>query len=109
MYGRTNQLSKRLSRRQKHVLATISGLVLLVVVGLGIWSALTPDSYSSSANGCVNLTIPGTTGGSVMHYCGSAARTFCRAVTTGHNQIADRARPQCQAAGLLPATPSGSP
>ena len=106
MYGRTNRLSHRLTRRQKRLMASITGLVLLFFLGIGLWGALAPDSYSQSSSGCVNVTIPGTTGGTVLHYCGSAARDFCRAVVTGQNQVAERARPQCRLAGLLPATPA---
>jgi hypothetical protein len=108
MYGRTNRLSKRLTRRQKRVMASVTGLVLLAFIGLGTWGALVHDSYSQSANGCVNITLPGSTGGSVLHYCGSAARSFCRALAAGQNPVSDRARPQCRLAGLLPAA-SASP
>lgn len=112
MYGRTNRLSHRLTRRQKRVMASITGLVLLVFLGLGIWGAFIHDSYGTSANGCVNVTLPGSMGGDVLHYCGSPARAFCQAVVKGQDQVAQRARPQCRAAGLLPATtapPSSSP
>jgi hypothetical protein len=104
MYGRTNRLSKRLTRRQKHVMATVCGLVLLAFVGLGIWGALAHDSYGQSANGCVNFTVPSSTGGATFHFCGSAARAFCRAAQAGHDQISLRAQPQCRLAGFLPAT-----
>jgi hypothetical protein len=102
MFGRTNRLSEGLTRRQKHVMATVGGLVLLAFVGLGIWGALVHDSYSQSANGCVNVTVPGSTGGATLHYCGSAARAFCHSALAGHDQISLRARPQCRLAGLLP-------
>jgi hypothetical protein len=108
MYGRTNRLSHRLTRRQKRVMASVTGLVVLVFLGLGLWGAFSHDSYGQSANGCVSVTLPGSTGGAVLHYCGSPARAFCQAVVTGHDQVSERARPQCQQAGLLPATPSAS-
>lgn len=107
MFGRTNQLSRRLTRRQKRLMATIGGAILLVFVGLGIWSAFAPDSFGPSANGCVNITIAGSTGGATLHYCGDAARSFCRSATAGQNQLAKAARPQCRQAGLPVA--SGSP
>ena len=87
-------------------MASITGLVLLIFLGLGIWGAFVHDAYSTSANGCVNVTLPGSMGGDVLHYCGSPARAFCTAVVKGQDQIAQRARPQCRAAGLLPATPA---
>jgi hypothetical protein len=109
MYGRTNRLDQRLTRRQKRVMASVTGLVLLVFLGLGIWGAFVHDAYGQSASGCVNVTLPGSMGGTVLHYCGSPARAFCRAVATGQNQVADRARPQCRLADLLPATAVPSP
>lgn len=103
MFGRTNPLNQRLTPRQKRVMAIVTGAVLLVFLGLGIWGAVAPDSYGTSANGCVNVTIPGTTGGSILHHCGAAARAYCHSsAVTGSGVIAVRSRTQCHLAGLLP-------
>jgi hypothetical protein len=100
---RTNPLERGLTRRQKRIMAIIIGAVLLVFVGLGLWGSLVRDSYSTSANGCVNVTVPGSTGGSVLHYCGADARNFCHSSSvTGSSPLAQHARPQCVLAGLLP-------
>ncbi len=100
---RTNPLERGLSRRQKRTTAIIIGAVLLVFVGLGLWGSLARDSYSTSANGCVNVTLPSSTGGSVLHYCGAAARNFCHSSSVaGSSILAQHARPQCVLAGLLP-------
>jgi hypothetical protein len=77
-------------------------LVVLIIAGLGIWSALASDSYSGSGHGCVNFTVPSSTGGATVHYCGSAARSFCQTSFTKQDQISLRARPQCVLAGLGP-------
>ena len=103
MFGRTNPLDRRLTRRQKLVMAIAGSTVLLVLIGLGIWGAVAPDSYSKSANGCVNVTVPGTTGADNLHYCGTAAKQFCRSSTVqGNGRLAVLSRRQCQLAGLPP-------
>jgi hypothetical protein len=95
---RTNHLERGLTRRQKRTMAIIIG-----AVRLGLWGSLVRNSYSTSANGCVNVTVPSSTGGSVLHYCGADARKFCHSSSvTGSSILAQHARPQCVLAGLLP-------
>ena len=94
MFGRTNPLNQRLTRKQKRTMAIVCAAVLLVFVGLGIWGSVASDSYSTSANGCINVTLPGSTGGAVLHYCGADARNFCHSSSVvGQSQLAVRARP----------------
>jgi hypothetical protein len=104
MYAKTNPSAGRLSPQQKRAFAIVGVLVLLIIAGLGAWSALASDSYSSSGHGCVNVTVPSSTGGATLHYCGSAARSFCQASFQKQDQISLRARPQCVLAGLDPAS-----
>ncbi|MDQ2811426.1 MAG: hypothetical protein M3Z75_05965 [Actinomycetota bacterium] len=105
MYAKTRPTAGSLTSRQKRIFA-ISGIVLiLVLAGLGVWGALAHDAYGTSANGCVNVTLPSSTGGSTLHHCGSQARAFCHTAFTSAGQISLRARPQCVLAGL---GPSGS-
>jgi len=85
----------------------IAGVLIIVILGgLGAWAGLASDRYSSSGNGCLNVTVPSSTGGATLHYCGAAARSFCQASFRSHDQISLRARPQCVLAGL---GPSASP
>ena len=58
------------------------------------------DQYGPSANGCVNLTIAGTTGGGTLHYCGGQAKAFCRTAYTSDDRLSRLGRPQCVLAGL---------
>ena len=107
MYAKTNPSAGPLPPRRKRVFAVIGVLVILVLGGLGLWGALAPDSYSGSGHGCVNLTVPSSTGGATLHYCGAQARSFCQASFRSRDQISLRARPQCVLAGLGPsASPS---
>jgi hypothetical protein len=77
-------------------------LAVLVIAGVSAWVALASDSYSSSGHGCVNVTVASSTGGSTLHYCGAAARSFCQTSFRSEDQISLRARPQCVLAGLAP-------
>ena len=102
MYAKTNPGTGRLSSRQKRVFAVVGALVVAMLAGLGAWGALASDNYSSSGHGCVNVTVPSSTGGATLHYCGAAARSFCQTSFRSQDQISLRARPQCVLAGLAP-------
>src|SRR5208282_5222185 len=102
MYAKTNPRAGRLTRRQKRIFAIAAVVVIVVFGGLTAWGVVVHDSYGTSANGCVNVTVPSSTGGSTLHYCGSQARTFCQAEYAATGQLAQRARPQCALAGLKP-------
>ena len=102
MYSKTNPGAGRLSSRQKRVFAVVGVLVIAMLAGLGAWGALASDSYSNSGHGCVNVTVPSSTGGATLHYCGDAARSFCQTSFRSQDEISLRARPQCVLAGLAP-------
>jgi hypothetical protein len=104
MYAKTRPTAGSLTPRQKRVFAIIGALLILVLGGLGVWGALAHDSYGASANGCVNVNLPSSTGGSTLHYCGSQARAFCVTAFASPGQISQRARPQCVLAGLRPSS-----
>ena len=103
MYGKANPGAGQLTARQKRVFGIAGALVVLVLGGLGVWGAVAHDSYTGSGHGCVNLTVPSSTGGSTLHYCGSEARSFCQQAYRSQDPISLRARPQCVLAGLGPA------
>lgn len=102
MYAKTRPTAGSLTQKQKRVFAVIGAVVIVLLGGLGVWGALAHDTYGASANGCVNVILPSSTGGSTLHYCGSQAKAFCRSAFTGTDQVSLRARPQCVLAGLKP-------
>ncbi|HEX6519198.1 MAG TPA: hypothetical protein VF070_04175 [Streptosporangiaceae bacterium] len=102
MYAKTNLGTGSMSTRSKRVLAVTGGLVVLGLGGLGIWAATAPDTYAGSGAGCVNVTVPNSTGGATLHYCGSDAKSFCHDAYASATAITLRARPQCRLAGLVP-------
>ena len=110
MKGRQpNPLGESLTSRQRRGFAVTGAIVLALAACVGVWSASDHGSYGRSGNGCVNVTMPSTTGGGLVHGCGSTARAMCRHAATHHDQLAMLTRAQCRLAGLLPtAGTSGS-
>jgi hypothetical protein len=104
-YSKTNlQTGAPLSPKAKRVLLSVAVVTVLVLGGLGLWSAFGPDQYGASANGCVTVNFASSTGGSSIHYCGAAAKSFCKSAYSSTDRISLLARPQCKLAGLGPAS-----
>lgn len=95
-----NPHGESLSGRQKRFLAVAGALLLVVIAGVSVWAARDPGSYGRSGNGCVNVTMPSTTGGGLMHACGADAQAMCRRARNGHDTLARLTRQQCRLAGL---------
>ncbi len=103
MRGRQpNPRGESLTSRQKRAFAIAGGLLIILAAGVGAWAALHPGSYGRSANGCVTVSEPSSTGGAVLHACGDGARAMCRRAFAQHGQLDLLTRPQCRLAGLAP-------
>jgi hypothetical protein len=103
MEGRQpNRLGESLTRQQKRVLAAVGAALVIILAGVGVWAATDPGSYGRSGHGCVNVTVPSSTGGAILHDCGAAAQALCDRAFTHHDRIALLARPQCRLAGYGP-------
>jgi len=81
-------------------LAVIGLAIALVLAGAAAWSAVHPGSYDRPRAGCVTVTIPSSTGGALLHACGSRARAMCRHARRHDGRLAVLSRPGCRAAGL---------
>jgi hypothetical protein len=99
-YSRTNPQAGTLTPRVRRRLLIAGAAVILVLGGLGLWAALGSDQYGASGHGCVNLNVPSSTGGALIHYCGAQAKTFCHDAFTHTDRVSLLARPQCRLAGL---------
>jgi hypothetical protein len=95
--------SLSLTPRGKRIAYLIVALVVAAGVAIGVWSAVSSDPLTTSANGCVSVTVPSTTGGGILHYCGTQAKTFCRNSFAHSDTVSLAARPQCDKAGLTAA------
>lgn len=101
MEGRQpNREGHELNRRQKRTLAAVGVVLAAALGGLGVWSATAAGSYGPSREGCVNVVIPSTTGGAIVHACGSRAEAVCRRAFSHHDRLALLTRAQCKQAGL---------
>jgi hypothetical protein len=89
------------ARDKRRILIVVAALVV-VLVGVGIWAAVRPGSYGASKDGCITVTLPSSTGGGLLHQCGSDARATCRHAFISSGRIAVLTRPQCRLAGLGP-------
>ncbi len=95
--------SLSLSPRGKRIVYLIVAAVVAAGAAIGVWSAVSGDSYGTSANGCVSLVVPSSTGAGSLHYCGAQARAFCRNSFAKSDPVSLAARPQCDLAGLTKA------
>jgi hypothetical protein len=87
-------------RGDKRRLAVIVAAVALAFAGLAAWSSAHPGRYDQSRAGCVTVTIPSTTGGALLHQCGTGARLLCRNALRHHDRLSILIRPPCRQAGL---------
>lgn len=92
-----------LTPRAKRIVYLIVAVVVAAGVAIGVWSAVSHDPYGTSANGCVSLSLPSTTGAGSLHYCGAQAKAFCRHSFAESDPVSLAARPQCDLAGLAKA------
>ena len=92
-----------LTPRGKRIVYLIVAIVVAAGVAIGVWSSVSHDQYATSGNGCVSVTVPSTTGGGTLRYCGDRATSFCRSAFANSDQISLLGRPQCDLAGLTKA------
>jgi hypothetical protein len=92
-----------LTPRGKRIVYLVVAVVVAAGLAIGIWSAVSSDPLATSANGCVSVTVPSTTGGGILHYCGSQAKAFCRQSFADSDKSSLLAQKQCNLAGLTKA------
>jgi len=87
-------------RGDKRRLVVTAIAVALFFAGVAAWSAVRPGAYGQSRAGCVTVTIPSSTGGALLHQCGTRARIMCRSAFRRHDRLSLLIRPPCREAGL---------
>jgi len=88
-------------------MAIVGAVIVSGLGGLGIWAAVSPGGYGQSRDGCVTVAAASSTGGALLHECGSGAVAMCRAAFEHGDRLSLLTRPQCRLAGLGP-SPSPS-
>ncbi len=99
-HAREVRLEARLSGREKWMLGAVLGLVAALIVAVVI-SVATPGH--ASANGCVDVVIPYSTGGQELYRCGAGAETLCSLVGAPRGYSGPVARTvgqECRKAGV---------
>jgi hypothetical protein len=85
------------------MLVVIGVLVAVVAAGAIAWAIVGHSSgHDSTGDGCVDVAIASSMGGSIEHTCGAAARDRCRAVYARNDPQAQAVQAQCRAAGIPP-------
>jgi len=84
--------------KRRLVVAAIG--VALFFAGVATWTAISPGAYGQSRAGCVTVTIPSSTGGALLHQCGTRARTMCRGAFLSRDRLSLLIRRPCREAGL---------
>jgi len=108
MVGHSKRLAQPLSRGQRRGMGISLAVLLVVIVAATAYGLSSRGSYGASRNGCVNVSVPSTLGGGLLHSCGAAARAWCRQVETQNDAVSRLARPQCVLAGITPAPAKSS-
>jgi hypothetical protein len=104
MVGHSKRLAEPLTRGQRRGLAVALVVLLLAVAGaIAYGVAHRNGTYDVSRNGCVNLTLPSTVGGVLIHQCGAAAKALCAQAQVQSDPTSRLLRPECAKAGLAPA------
>ncbi len=98
-----------LGRRARAALVACGIAAVLALAAATAWAVADPNRYVHSADGCVSVAVPSTTGGAFLHACGDQARAMCRTAFAAGDRIAAMTRPECVAAGLTPVSAGAGP
>ncbi|HEX3959025.1 MAG TPA: hypothetical protein VHZ03_20745 [Trebonia sp.] len=101
VYSKSNPAAggESMSPRQKRILLIVCAAVAVAAIVGCVWGAFTHDEYATSANGCVNISSAGSTGGGLIHVCGTDAKSFCRTAYQSSTPHSRAVQAQCVDAG----------
>lgn len=100
--------AEQVTGRDKRRIAAVAAAILLVLAAVVVWAAVRPGSYDLSEHGCITVNLPGPMGGSLVHQCGTAAKTTCQHAYAGTGKVSMLIRPQCRLAGITSAQVSSA-
>ena len=109
VYSKSNPAAggASLSPRHRRILLIACAAVAVAAIAGCLWGALVPDRYATSSNGCVNVTVAGSTGGELIHECGDNAKSFCRTAYQSSTPSSRAFQVQCADAGWTRAKVAG--
>jgi hypothetical protein len=94
--------AEQITRRDTRRIVAVVAAVLLTLAAVAVWAAVRPGSYGGSKDGCINVPVPSSTGGGLLHQCGQSARATCQRAYAGTDRLSALTRPQCRLAGIAP-------
>ena len=106
LVGQSRRLATPLTARERRAMKLVGVLLLAATIAVAVWS-LTHEQSPVSRNGCINVGVPGSLGGQLVHACGANARTLCATERGGRDVTALLIVPACREAGITARAPRG--
>jgi hypothetical protein len=73
--------------------------VLVIAVAVVLFFTIFRGSSSEAERGCIKITVASSTGGALLHACGSDAGRWCRSVAGRQDAFARQVTERCRSAG----------
>ncbi|MCW3048592.1 MAG: hypothetical protein JWO74_2876 [Solirubrobacterales bacterium] len=86
------------TRRERRVLLLVLGILTAALIAIVV--AASWRGAGASTPGCVDATVPSTTGGASIHACGARALRFCHSADPIPADVLGDVRAACRKAGL---------
>jgi hypothetical protein len=99
-HARSISTPRRLRAREQWIIGSVLALLAAGVVVLVISFA---SSGHTTGHGCIDVTVPGATGGTEIYRCGAEARALCASAATAGSQqplLGEATIAQCRKAGI---------
>lgn len=98
-WQRTNTPLRRLTARERNVVAAGLAVTILAILAIVLWSG-SGDSHPAPAAGCFRAIVSGRTGGEVVKGCGAEAEEICAHTATFDGPRAETVLASCREAGI---------
>jgi hypothetical protein len=86
------------TRRERRVMLIVLGILATAAIAVVVTASW--GGAGASTSGCVDVTVPSTTGGASIHACGAQARRFCASADPIPADVVGDVRAACRKAGL---------
>jgi hypothetical protein len=99
---RRQQRTIALTRRDRGLLAAVA-CVLVIGTGGAVYAgvhASGSDRAPAIGSGCIEATVPGSTGASILRTCGTSAQSLCLTEGARGDAVAATLQSACRRAGL---------
>jgi hypothetical protein len=98
-WARQNTPVRALRGGERRLVAWLGGAIALACV-VAVVAIVLAGGSSPAAKGCIEVTVPSTTGGARYGACGAKAVRTCRAAVAGTDPASAGVRAECRRAGI---------